>query len=198
MYKVFVNRFLITLTSDNKFLDNPNTFLLSSISIKEINKKLKIHGEVFLYYPTKKKIFKEFKKKLKTITAAGGIVKNKDNEILFIYRKGKWDLPKGKIKKNEKIEKGAVREVCEETGIKKVKIVKFFDTTYHLIKSQNEFYLKETHWFKMKSNYTGTLKPQKSEGILSVGWKKIKEAKEIKKKTFRNIAMILSTYLKEF
>ena len=50
----------------------------------------------------------------------------------------------------------------------------------------------------MKSNYTGTLKPQKSEGILSVGWKKIKEAKEIKKKTFRNIAMILSTYLKEF
>ena len=58
--------------------------------------------------------------------------------------------------------------------------------------------MKETHWYKMKSNYTGKLKPQKSEGIRIVSWKKIKEAKEIKKKTFRNIAIILTGYLKQF
>ena len=198
MYKVFVNRLSIVLTSDKNYLDNSKTFLLSSITIKEIVKKLKLNGEIFLYYTIQKKLLKEFKKKLSTIVAAGGIVKNKENQILFIFRKGKWDLPKGKIEKNEKIDEGALREVIEETGIKKVKIDSFFDTTYHIIKTQKQYFLKETHWYKMKSNYTGKLKPQKSEGIRSVRWKKIKEAKEIKKKTFRNIAIILTGYLKQF
>ena len=170
MYKVFVNRLSIVLTSDKNYLDNSNTFLLSSITIKEIVKKLKLNDEIFLFYPIQKKLLKEFKKKLSTIVAAGGIVKNKENEILFIFRKGKWDLPKGKIEKNEKIDEGALREVIEETGIKKVKIDGFFDTTYHIIKTQKQYFLKETHWYKMKSNYTGKLKPQKSEGIRSVRW----------------------------
>ena len=198
MYKVFVNRLSIVLTSEKNYLDNSRTFLLTSITIKEIVKKLKLNDEIFLYHPNKKKLLKEFKKKLKTIVAAGGIVKNDENQILFIFRKGKWDLPKGKIEKNEKIDDGALREVVEETGVKKIKIDRFFDTTYHIIKTKKQFFLKETHWYKMKSNYKGKLRPQKSEGIRSVRWKKIKEAKEIKKKTFRNISIILTTYLKEY
>ena len=198
MYKVFVNRLSIVLTSDKNYLEDSRTFLLSSITIKEIIKKLKLNDEIFLYHPNKKKLLKEFKKKLKTIVAAGGIVKNNENQILFIFRKGKWDLPKGKIEKNEKVDDGALREVVEETGIKKIKIDRFFDTTYHIIKTQKQYFLKETHWYKMKSNYKGKLRPQKSEGIRSVRWKKIKEAKEIKKKTFRNISIILTNYLKEF
>ena len=198
MYKVFVNRLSIVLTSDKNYLEDSRTFLLSSITIKEIIKKLKLNDEIFLYHPNKKKLLKEFKKKLKTIVAAGGIVKNNENQILFIFRKGKWDLPKGKIEKNEKVDDGALREVVEETGIKKIKIDRFFDTTYHIIKTQKQYFLKETHWYKMKSNYKGQLRPQKSEGIRSVRWKKIKEAKEIKKKTFRNISIILTNYLKEF
>lgn len=198
MYKVFVNRLSIVLTSDKNYLEDSRTFLLSSITIKEIVKKLKLNDEIFLYHPNKKKLLKEFKKKLKTIVAAGGIVKNNENQILFIFRKGKWDLPKGKIEKNEKVDDGALREVVEETGIKKIKIDRFFDTTYHIIKTQKKYFLKETYWYKMKSNYKGKLRPQKSEGIRSVRWKKIKEAKEIKKKTFRNISIILTNYLKEF
>ena len=198
MYKVFVNRLSIVLTSEKNYLDNSRTFLLTSITIKEIVKKLKLNDEIFLYYPNKKNLLKEFKKKLRTIVAAGGIVKNDENQILFIFRKGKWDLPKGKIEKNEKIDDGALREVVEESGVKKIKIDRFFDTTYHIIKTKKQFFLKETHWYKMKSNYKGKLRPQKSEGIRSVRWKKIKEAKEIKKKTFRNISIILTTYLKEY
>ena len=196
MYKVFVNRLIINLTSDKKYLDDSKTYLLSSISIKEIIKKLKIYDEVFLYYPDKKKLLKEFKKKLSTIKAAGGIVINKNNEILFIYRKGKWDLPKGKMEKNEDKKDSALREVIEETGVKKLKIVNFFSTTFHLIKVKREYFLKETHWYKMKTKYDGKLKPQKSEGIISAKWKTFDEALEIKKKTFRNIAIILTKYLK--
>lgn len=196
MYKVFVNRLIINLTSDKEFLNDSKTYLLSSISIKEIIKKLKIHDEVFLYYPDKKKLLKEFKEKLVTIKATGGIVTNKKNQILFIYRKGKWDLPKGKMEKNESKKESALREVIEETGVKKLKIINFFSTTFHLIKVKSEYFLKETHWYTMKTKYDGKLKPQKSEGIISAKWKTFDEALEIKKKTFRNIAIILTKYLK--
>ena len=196
MYKVFVNRLIINLTSDKEFLNDSKTYLLSSISIKEIIKKLKIHDEVFLYYPNKKKLLKEFKEKLVTIKATGGIVTNKKNQILFIYRKGKWDLPKGKMEKNESKKESALREVIEETGVKKLKIINFFSTTFHLIKVKREYFLKETHWYTMKTKYDGKLKPQKSEGIISAKWKTFDEAQEIKKKTFRNIAIILTKYLK--
>ena len=196
MYKVFVNRLIINLTSDKEFLNDSKTYLLSSISIKEIIKKLKIHDEVFLYYPDKKKLLKEFKEKLVTIKATGGIVTNKKNQILFIYRKGKWDLPKGKMEKNESKKESALREVIEETGVKKLKIINFFSTTFHLIKVKREYFLKETHWYTMKTKYDGKLKPQKSEGIISAKWKTFDEALEIKKKTFRNIAIILTKFLK--
>ena len=36
-----------------------------------------------------------------SLHAAGGLVKNKNNEYLLIFRRGKWDLPKGKLDKNE-------------------------------------------------------------------------------------------------
>ena len=196
MYKVFVNRLIINLTSDKESLNDSKTYLLSSISIKEIIKKLKIHDEVFLYYPDKKKLLKEFKEKLVTIKATGGIVTNKKNQILFIYREGKWDLPKGKMEKNESKKESALREVIEETGVKKLKIINFFSTTFHLIKVKREYFLKETHWYTMKTKYDGKLKPQKSEGIISAKWKTFDEALEIKKKTFRNIAIILTKYLK--
>ena len=71
--------------------------MLSSISIEEIIKKLKIKKEIFIYSPNKEDILNEFKTKIDTIKAAGGIVRNKDNELLFIFRKGKWDLPKGRL-----------------------------------------------------------------------------------------------------
>ena len=197
MYKVFANRLPIILTSDKNYLDNPNTYLLSSISIEEIIKKLKIKKEIFIYSPNKEDILNEFKTKIYTVKAAGGIVRNKDNELLFIFRKGKWDLPKGKVDKNEKNKDAAIREVIEETGIKKLKIDKFFEKTFHIIKMKKKYFLKETHWYKMKSSYDGKLKPQKSEGIRSAKWKTIDQAKDIKKKTFKNISLILKKYFKE-
>ena len=54
---------------------------------------------------------------LPLIEAAGGLVKNENGDYLFIYRNDKWDLPKGKIEKDEKTKVAAVREVEEECGI---------------------------------------------------------------------------------
>ena len=122
MYKVFINKLSIILTSKNKSLSQENSFLLSSITLNEILKKVRKHKKIFLYHPKKSELLKVFKSKIKVIFASGGIVKNDNNQILFIYRRGKWDLPKGKAEKGESIRETAVREVIEETGIEKLKI----------------------------------------------------------------------------
>ena len=51
------------------------------------------------------------------LITAGGLVINKDSKVLFIYRKNKWDLPKGKLDEGENLEEAAIREVVEETGL---------------------------------------------------------------------------------
>ena len=197
MYKVFINKLSIILTSKNKSLSQENSFLLSSITLNEILKKVRKHKKIFLYHPKKSELLKVFKSKIKVIFASGGIVKNDNNQILFIYRRGKWDLPKGKAEKGESIRETAVREVIEETGIEKLKIDKYFSNTYHIVRNNKKYFLKETSWFLMSSNFKGKLKPQLNEGIKSVKWKTFDDAKKIKKKTYGNISIILTDFLKQ-
>ena len=197
MYKVFINKLSIILTSKNKSLSQENSFLLSSITLNEILKKVRKHKKIFLYHPKKSELLKVFKSKIKVIFASGGIVKNDNNQILFIYRRGKWDLPKGKAEKGESIRETAVREVIEETGIEKLKIEKYFSNTFHIVRNNKKYFLKETSWFLMSSNFKGKLKPQLNEGIKSVKWKTFDDAKKIKKKTYGNISIILTDFLKQ-
>ena len=197
MYKVFINKLLIILTSKNKSLSQENSFLLTSITLNEILKKVRKHKKIFLYHPKKSELLKVFKSKIKVIFASGGIVKNDNNQILFIYRRGKWDLPKGKAEKGESIRETAVREVIEETGIEKLKIDKYFSNTFHIVRNNKKYFLKETSWFLMSSNFKGKLKPQLNEGIKSVKWKTFDDAKKIKKKTYGNISIILTDFLKQ-
>tara|TARA_S200000501_G_scaffold131706_1_gene124519 strand:+ start:725 stop:1321 length:597 start_codon:yes stop_codon:yes gene_type:complete len=197
MYKVFINKLSIILTSKNKSLSQENSFLLSSITLNEILKKVRKHKKIFLYHPKKSELLKVFKSKIKVIFASGGIVKNDNNQILFIYRRGKWDLPKGKAEKGESIRETAVREVIEETGIEKLKIDKYFSNTFHIVRNNKKYFLKETSWFLMSSNFKGKLKPQLNEGIKSVKWKTFDDAKKIKKKTYGNISIILTDFLKQ-
>ena len=91
------------------------------------------------------------------IFASGGIVENSKKQILFIHRKGKWDLPKGKAEKNETIRETALREVTEETGIKRLRIRKFYTNTFHLVRNNGLYFLKETSWFLMYSAITSSV-----------------------------------------
>ena len=104
------------------------------------------------------------------IQAAGGVVKNEVDEILFIFRRGKWDLPKGKNDDNENAKDCALREVKEETGLRKVKAGRHICTTYHVYKEFGKHILKETEWFNMKSSSLEKLMPQTEEGIEKIEW----------------------------
>ncbi len=108
----------------------------------------------------------------KKIVAAGGVVVNEKKQILFIYRRSHWDLPKGKLDEDESIEACAVREVKEETGLKNVAIKKFLGTTSHEYydKWLKEDVLKETWWYQMDGLSTDKLIPQTSEDIEQIIW----------------------------
>ena len=171
-----------SLIIDLKLVDNIDL-------IKLLNKKkLKSIG---ILSENKKSAISLFKNKFPLIIAAGGKVINNNSEILFIYRNKKWDLPKGKVEKNEIISNTALREVIEETGIKDLSIVKPLEKTYHIFKRDGNYYLKLTYWFEMYSDYKGKFKPQKKEGITRVEWIGIENISSILPKSYSNIRLLL-------
>jgi 8-oxo-dGTP pyrophosphatase MutT (NUDIX family) len=129
----------------------------------------KIHAGILLHTDLEK-LKKSFIKKFTLIRAAGGLVENENNELLFIYRRGKWDLPKGKVDPGESPEICAVREVKEETGLKTATIDKHLITTYHTYEESGKHFLKETDWFLMHSPRQDRLEPQTVEQITQATW----------------------------
>ena len=136
-------------------------------------------------------LLESFKSKLPVVQAGGGLVRNQSGKMLFIFRKGKWDLPKGKINKGETFGEGAKREVKEETGVKKLQLNDLAGITYHIFKRNNKYQLKETHWFYMDTTYTGKLKPQIEEDITIVKWKGPDKTAEALENSYGNIKYLL-------
>lgn len=140
-----------------------------------------------------KKSKKLFFKKFNLISAAGGLVVNPKNEILFIFRNGVWDLPKGVIEKGETIKSAAIREVKEECGVLNLKLIKPLETTYHIY-FQDGLKLKKTHWFLMSSDYNNKLIPQIEEGITKVEFKNEVATIKALKNSYSNIKIVYDTY----
>jgi 8-oxo-dGTP pyrophosphatase MutT (NUDIX family) len=129
---------------------------------------------LILYGNEYQKLKEDFLSLFTIVIAAGGYVENEKKEILFIFRRGHWDLPKGKLsKKNGSPEKktaAALREVMEETGIERIDIVGKKAKTYHIFFDKRVRYLKKTHWYEMRAPKDQPLKPQAEEDITEVKW----------------------------
>jgi 8-oxo-dGTP pyrophosphatase MutT (NUDIX family) len=172
MYTIFVGDKPIILTTKVEKETDFKLYLLKSVNIGKVIKTLvntDLRG-VHLIHKKEDKLLKKFLKLLPNVVAGGGKAFNAKNEILFIYRNNKWDLPKGKTEGKESIEDTAVREVEEETGVKGLKIVKPLPTTYHIFKRNGKHRIKVTYWFEMKTDFEGKLQPQEKEGITKVEW----------------------------
>lgn len=108
----------------------------------------------------------------KEVTAAGGYVVREGAEapeILMIFRRGVWDLPKGKRDLSESIEACALREVREEVGVKELAIEKPIGTTVHNYERGGVQHVKTTHWFLMRTP-ENTFTPQREEDIHEIQW----------------------------
>ena len=192
MYKVFLNDVPIILSTQKNVGPRYKSYSIKSVDFEQLIEDILSKKVLFvnLYHKKEKKLLKHLKKKLKVITAAGGMVLNDKKEILFIHRKGRWDLPKGKVEKNETLEEGAIREVEEETGVKGLKIVNYIDTTYHILKRNGKYKLKETFWYEMYTDYDGKLTPETSEDIKKVKWKNFEKSQKAIRKSYENIKLL--------
>lgn len=150
----------------------------------------KVHAGIF-FHPDLAELKKSFWKKFTVILAGGGYVINEKEEVLFIFRRDKWDLPKGKLDKGETLEECAVREVQEETGLKKIKLRSPLTITYHTYHEGTKFILKETHWFTMIGNKDENLVPQSEEQIQEIKWVPQAEVKKYFLKTYPSIIEVL-------
>lgn len=127
------------------------------------------------------------------VVAAGGLVINESGHLLMIFRRGFWDLPKGKLDEGETIEQCAVREVKEETGLINIELGGLIGVTYHdyFDKWTNRDVTKETHWFEMHISNKQQLIPQTEEDIEKIEWVNTFVAKEYLKNSYSNIVEIM-------
>ena len=198
MYKVFFNERKVILTSDflKTFQENQGLFykfheknelkelLLLFLALKKIE-------QLFICHPDVKQLFEEFRSCFRYVEAAGGLVRNSSGEALFINRFDVWDLPKGKIEKDEPARDAALREVEEECGIRGMEIISELQPTYHTYYEKDLPHLKKTHWFEMAYNGRMKPKPQTEEFITRIIWAGEKELKIIRKNTWPSIIDLL-------
>ena len=138
------------------------------------------------------------------IPAAGGVVRFAECSWLFIFRNGKWDLPKGKLEKKDKDQKGfvftimnaALREVREETGLKTLRVIARLPGTWHIFTHKRKVFLKHTYWFLLEGAGHEQLVPQSSEGIDEVRWIKGDELSSVLENTYHSLKDLLIPVLR--
>lgn len=183
----------------NEILHHPDAVFIDEVSNAAIKSLLheivkeEFHAGVLLsddFEELKKAFFKHFT----PIEAAGGVVENDKKEILFIFRLGKWDLPKGKVEKGEDIADTAVREVEEETGVANLKLKKKVGETYHTYNAFGKHFIKTTHWYYITCPSGQNTKPQTEEDIAEVKWVKASNIQKPLENTYPSIKDILEKW----
>ncbi len=202
MYKIYINDVPLVLagappaerapTPGNERLvaryPGKPKFLLNYIDMLEKSSRWQ---EVTLFWPNPDKLWSDFKSHFKWVEAAGGCVFNPHGEVLLIFRRGRWDLPKGKIDPGESPLQAALREVEEETGLSHLQPGPPLLHTHHTYRNANgKRFLKRTHWFRMGTDQT-TLQLQHEEDIEDAEWMKIEDFLRSDRPTFNSIREVL-------
>lgn len=204
MYKIYINEtpllFLETKEDALSPFKNGNYLVMKATGkqkqLFQVIDSLEKAGRfeaVVIHHENPESIFELFKGLYKILEASGGIIENDNNELLFIYRRGFWDLPKGKIDKGETPEQAAVREVAEETGLENVSLGAFIGFTWHTYKTPKNRILKKTWWYKMKTKETKLIL-QAEEDIQDANWALLDDFLKSKPKVYNSIVDILQQY----
>ncbi|GIV43839.1 MAG: hypothetical protein KatS3mg035_0962 [Bacteroidia bacterium] len=188
--KIFYNHHYIEFGNDLSFKDYQNPLLIEFLEKANHNLSIKVEDQAAYH-----SVWKAMLSVLNPIEAAGGIIKNSENQYLMIFRLGKWDLPKGKIDPGESPEETAIREIEEEVNIPKdlLKIEKLIGLTYHIYLQKNQYMVKSTFWYDIFCSCENqTIKPQLEENITEIRWFTKEEL--LKLDTYPSIQSILETY----
>ena len=141
-----------------------------SVSRAKVVKKVETYKYIAIITSDVEVTFQRFKEQFVVVEAAGGVVENVSQQLLMIFSRGRWDLPKGHVESGEKGCEAALREVREETGIV-AKLVgrRPLAVTLHAYDCYGRWELKRTLWWQMQ-RVEGEPQPQRDEGITWAGW----------------------------
>lgn len=203
-YKVFLNEKSILFRTAGKItITKPISSAIDFTQISDVKQwldefEISQERDIIFESDNADKDFLNFRKALLNLDAAGGVVKRKGC-LLFIFRNGKWDLPKGKIDDGESAEVAAMREVEEECGINSLKITGKLNPTYHIYRSpyrktRGEWIFKKTYWFEMDYRGIENGTPETEEGITDIRWFKMNQLDEVLQNTYGNIKVLLNNY----
>ncbi len=192
----FNNKPIVLLISKNEVHNYPEFEILEGANQQNFDYAIKVLSRneskgIVIFDTQKEKIEKELSWAFYPLHSAGGVVKNENEEVLMIFRQRKWDLPKGKQDEGETIEQCAVREVCEETGLKNVVLKNKICTTMHLYPMNQKMILKHTAWYNMTASASEKLFAQAEENIEQVAWVKASEIPQLLQQSFETIHSVL-------
>jgi len=191
MYKVFFNERIVLLTDD--FIRNFQMrygLFYKYRNIEELKALLELFWDIrqidtlFIYHHDLDQLRERFKSCFQIVYAAGGLIKNKQGRYLVMKRRGKWDLPKGKVNKDETVEAAAVREVTEETGLFGIAVVSPMLSTYHTYYIEAKPVLKRTSWYEMLYLGDDIPVPELEEDITEIRWVRKDELRSIVSNTY--------------
>jgi ADP-ribose pyrophosphatase YjhB (NUDIX family) len=199
--RIYFNDKLLILTTDKREYINNNphagsfsifqgTSSATVLQAVELLEKKDIQG-VIIEDKSPDKLWGPVREIYHPLDAAGGVAYNEAGEILMIYRRGKWDLPKGKLDEGELIEDCALREVSEETGLEKLSLGEKICDTYHIYEQNREHLLKRTAWYKMAGSSEDKLNPQKEENIMEARWVREKDLGPFAARTYEAVREVL-------
>ena len=206
IYKIYVNDSLLTIASDEagqtglqEYSDSlllryygKTKFLLNIVDNLE---KSPTPRQIILQTTNVQELFSEVLTLFRWIEAGGGVVRNKNDDILAIFRRKRWDLPKGKLDPGETFEEAAVREVIEETGLKSVERGGLISATMHSFRTRRDIRsLKVTKWYDMTTNDM-KLVWQEEEDIENAIWVDAKEFINGQYDMFASMRQVVQQYL---
>ena len=203
MYQVFINDRLLQFAPLREIVKSAELILKltgfeSSIHLEQIVQSFEMNKDfdhIVLQSADIDRTWATFCSLYQVLEAAGGVVYNLNDEMLLIFRNGKWDLPKGKIEAGEDPDQAAIREVNEECGIGYLELEKQIATTYHTYPYQGKKVLKKTFWFSMKTKDTSQPIPQLEEGIIDAKWMSRQGVAEVLENTYSSIGKLLKDQL---
>jgi len=204
IYKIYINEAEVILKSSED-LTIEDTKTSGSLVVKYTGNKKHlldcIHmleksikaDKMIIHFEDFKVLKADFKSNFTEIEAGGGLVKNEMGEYLFIFRRGSWDLPKGKIESNETRREATVREINEETGLKKMTIIDKLMVTRHTYRSNiGKRLIKKSHWYLIEAKKQPLI-PQTGEDIDRAEWMTMERFFGKKRLVYPNILDVIHT-----
>jgi mutator protein MutT len=117
---------------------------------------------------------------MKQEKSAGGVIIRKEDNIIIVLlirdMNGNWTFPKGLIEPNETAEQAALREIAEETGLRKLKLLTALKEIHYQFQRQNESVSKTVTYYLYEELEDETVICQKEEGISAYNWLPLEKA----------------------